>query len=167
LESRTGENPPYGMIGRIEETSASFEARSAPRSYPTSIIGYWSPVSAATICRFEHDVGSAGRRTVRGEGSTPSARHCSASTRTELALARLPAAYNGAEGTSMPVEKIQPPARPAVGRSTGEREDHDEGSEGPKWAIRGRASSLSRRASGLSHRRAPDKSYVQSSNGVG
>jgi len=34
--SRTGENPPYGMIGRIEETSASFEARSAPRSYPTN-----------------------------------------------------------------------------------------------------------------------------------
>ncbi len=33
--SRTGENPPYGMTGRIEETSASFEARSAPRSYPT------------------------------------------------------------------------------------------------------------------------------------
>src|ERR1022692_1531047 len=34
--SRTGENSPYGMIGGIEETSASFEARSAPRSYPTS-----------------------------------------------------------------------------------------------------------------------------------
>src|SRR6516162_7153499 len=34
--SRTGENPPYGMIGGIEETSASFEARSAPRSYPTA-----------------------------------------------------------------------------------------------------------------------------------
>ena len=34
--SRTGENPPYGMIGGIEETSASFEARSAPRSYPTN-----------------------------------------------------------------------------------------------------------------------------------
>src|SRR5262250_2907160 len=33
--SRTGENSPYGMIGGIEETSASFEARSAPRSYPT------------------------------------------------------------------------------------------------------------------------------------
>ena len=33
--SRTEENPPYGMIGGIEETSASFEARSAPRSYPT------------------------------------------------------------------------------------------------------------------------------------
>ena len=34
--SRTGENPPYGMIGGIEKTSASFEARSAPRSYPTN-----------------------------------------------------------------------------------------------------------------------------------
>jgi hypothetical protein len=32
----TGEYPPYGMIGGIEETSASFEARSAPRSYPTA-----------------------------------------------------------------------------------------------------------------------------------
>ena len=36
--SRTGENPPYGMIGGIEETSASFEARSAPRSYPTALV---------------------------------------------------------------------------------------------------------------------------------
>jgi len=34
--SRTGENPPYGMIGGIVETSASFEARYAPRSYPTA-----------------------------------------------------------------------------------------------------------------------------------
>src|ERR1700758_483198 len=34
--SRTGENSPYGMIGGIEETSASFEARSAPRSYPAA-----------------------------------------------------------------------------------------------------------------------------------
>ena len=34
--SRTGENPPYGMIGGNEETSASFEARTAPRSYPTA-----------------------------------------------------------------------------------------------------------------------------------
>src|SRR6202166_5461659 len=33
--SRTGENPPYGMRGGIEETSASFEARYALRSYPT------------------------------------------------------------------------------------------------------------------------------------
>ena len=31
--SRTGENPPYGMIAGSVETSASFEARSAPRSY--------------------------------------------------------------------------------------------------------------------------------------
>jgi len=37
--SRIGENPPYGMIGGIEETSASFEARSAPRSYPTVATG--------------------------------------------------------------------------------------------------------------------------------
>jgi hypothetical protein len=28
--------PAVRMIGRIEETSASFEARSAPRSYPTN-----------------------------------------------------------------------------------------------------------------------------------
>ncbi len=34
--SRTGEKPPYGMLGGIEETSASFEARSAPRSHPTA-----------------------------------------------------------------------------------------------------------------------------------
>src|SRR4030088_747555 len=34
--SRIGENPPYGMRGGIEETSASCEARSAPRSYPTN-----------------------------------------------------------------------------------------------------------------------------------
>src|SRR4029077_911062 len=40
--SRTGENPPYGMIGGIVETSASFEARSAPRSYPTGA----SPIDA-------------------------------------------------------------------------------------------------------------------------
>jgi type I restriction enzyme, R subunit len=35
--SRAGENPPHGMRGGIEETSASFEARSAPRSYPTTV----------------------------------------------------------------------------------------------------------------------------------
>src|SRR6202162_6042409 len=34
--SRNGENSPYGMLGGIVETSASFEARSAPRSYPPS-----------------------------------------------------------------------------------------------------------------------------------
>src|SRR4030095_12579060 len=40
--SRTGENPPYGMIEGIVETSASFEARSAPRSYSTGG-GYGQP----------------------------------------------------------------------------------------------------------------------------
>jgi hypothetical protein len=34
--SRTGENPPYGILGGTMETSASFEVRSAPSSYPTS-----------------------------------------------------------------------------------------------------------------------------------
>ncbi len=34
--SRTGENPPYGILGRTMETSASFEARSAPSSHPTN-----------------------------------------------------------------------------------------------------------------------------------
>ena len=29
-------NSQYGILGGIEETSASFEARSAPRSYPTA-----------------------------------------------------------------------------------------------------------------------------------
>jgi hypothetical protein len=33
--SRTGENPPYGILGRTMETSASFEARYAPSFYPT------------------------------------------------------------------------------------------------------------------------------------
>ena len=33
--SRTGENPPYGILGGTMETSASFEARLAPSSYPT------------------------------------------------------------------------------------------------------------------------------------
>src|SRR6516164_11726536 len=43
--SRIGENPPYGMIGRVEETSASFEARSAPRLYPTERLGVQFPGS--------------------------------------------------------------------------------------------------------------------------
>ena len=34
--SRTGENPPYGILGEAMETSASFEARSAPLPYPTA-----------------------------------------------------------------------------------------------------------------------------------
>jgi hypothetical protein len=35
--SRTGENPPYGILGGTMETSASFEARLAPSSYPTPL----------------------------------------------------------------------------------------------------------------------------------
>ena len=42
--SRIGENPPYGMRGGIEETSASFEARSAPRSYPTVSLDFLAGV---------------------------------------------------------------------------------------------------------------------------
>src|SRR5260221_2528906 len=41
--TRIGKTPPYGMIGGIEETSASFEARSAPRSYPTRGAGLCYP----------------------------------------------------------------------------------------------------------------------------
>jgi hypothetical protein len=48
--SRTGENPPCGMIGRVEETSASFEARSAPRSYPTEGLGVKFPGPTRQRC---------------------------------------------------------------------------------------------------------------------
>src|SRR5262250_2124679 len=65
--SRTGENPPYGMIGRIEETSASYEARSAPRSYPTVVIGVVSIVRRA-LAQFEQILCGCKRRH-RGEGS--------------------------------------------------------------------------------------------------
>ena len=43
--SRNGENSPYGMLGGIEETAASFEARFAPRSYPTA-----SPLTPPERC---------------------------------------------------------------------------------------------------------------------
>ena len=48
--SRNEENSPYGMIGGIVETSASFEARSAPRSYPTgsNIADAWRQVGVYT-----------------------------------------------------------------------------------------------------------------------
>ena len=36
------------LIGGIEETSASFEARSAPRSYPTSHSPTWRPASSCS-----------------------------------------------------------------------------------------------------------------------
>jgi hypothetical protein len=41
------------MIGRIEETSASFEARSAPRSYPTPINGHSSYSAAPDLAAAE------------------------------------------------------------------------------------------------------------------
>jgi hypothetical protein len=42
---------PCGLIGRVEETSASFEARSAPRLYPTERLGVdpAPPLSAACM----------------------------------------------------------------------------------------------------------------------
>jgi hypothetical protein len=56
--SRIGENPPYGMRGGIEETSASCEARYAPRSYPTELAlaaANWmsrsQPIGRRFICR--------------------------------------------------------------------------------------------------------------------
>ena len=49
--SRNGENSPYGMLGGIVETSASFEARSAPRSYPTRPM---SPIGLAIRCEPVH-----------------------------------------------------------------------------------------------------------------
>src|SRR5262249_46774091 len=36
--SRIGENPPYGILGRAMETSASCEARLAPSLYPTAAL---------------------------------------------------------------------------------------------------------------------------------
>src|SRR6266481_5137397 len=70
--SRTGENPPYGMIGGVEETSASFEARSAPRSYPTArrvngstrcaarmnVTMMKTPIANSTACRMWAPVSS-------------------------------------------------------------------------------------------------------------
>ena len=39
------------MIGRVEETSASFEARSAPRSYPTTVGSFATEAVEATLRR--------------------------------------------------------------------------------------------------------------------
>ena len=46
--SRNEENSPCGMIGGIVETSASFEARSAPRFFPTGT-GLTSAIRSPTI----------------------------------------------------------------------------------------------------------------------
>src|SRR6202011_1893017 len=57
--SRNGENSPYGMLGGIVETSASFEARSAPRSYPTgseNCDGWrYCPNTVSRRCDQQHD----------------------------------------------------------------------------------------------------------------
>src|SRR6202521_4147396 len=58
--SRNGENSPYGMLGGIVETSASFEARSAPRSYPT-------PTGSRRECERAH-VSSGVSRVLRPSG---------------------------------------------------------------------------------------------------
>jgi hypothetical protein len=54
--SRTGENPPYGMIGGMVETSASFEARYAPLSHPTE----GGDVRGATVDLHAHEAGNGG-----------------------------------------------------------------------------------------------------------
>ena len=61
--SRTGENPPYGMLGGIEETSASFEARSAPRSYPTGLRPAFDPVKPGLMSRPRDSPQATGPRT--------------------------------------------------------------------------------------------------------
>jgi len=44
--SRTGENPPYGMIGEVVETSASFEARFRATTLPD---GQREPAAAKRV----------------------------------------------------------------------------------------------------------------------
>src|SRR6516164_1343425 len=58
--SRIGENPPCGMIGRVEETSASFEARSAPRLYPTERLGVQFPGPTRPKCGYSSVLFTAG-----------------------------------------------------------------------------------------------------------
>jgi hypothetical protein len=57
--SRTGENPPYGILGGAVETSASFEARSAPPPHPTPLSrgeGKRPRVTAARLTRERREV---------------------------------------------------------------------------------------------------------------
>jgi ABC transporter substrate binding protein len=72
--SRTGENPQSGMLGGIVETSASFEARSAPRSYPTG----------ASLTEAHRVVGNYTARILKGDkpGDLPVQR----STRIEMTI---------------------------------------------------------------------------------
>src|SRR5262249_7684053 len=69
--SRTGENSPYGMIGGIEETSASFEARSASRSYPTCWLCRFMALSWRNLpCALKVAIGI-GKRTLGHPASLP------------------------------------------------------------------------------------------------
>jgi hypothetical protein len=65
--SRTGENSPYGMIGGIEETSASFEARTAPRSYPTIAEASGPNVARCEVSLLDNLVGGGQQRFRDGE----------------------------------------------------------------------------------------------------
>jgi hypothetical protein len=55
------------MIGRVEETSASFEARSAPRLYPTERLGVKFPGPTRLVSRVT-PVHTALRNCTRDEG---------------------------------------------------------------------------------------------------
>jgi hypothetical protein len=59
--SRTGENPPSGILGGMEETSASFEARYAPPSYPTTSFPAVSRQRGTSILPRDHGVAAADR----------------------------------------------------------------------------------------------------------
>src|SRR5258707_778491 len=59
----------YGMIGGIEETSASFEARSAPRSHPTPRAGCRK--SACPVVRPAKAGMFSRRQTCRGKSQAP------------------------------------------------------------------------------------------------
>src|SRR5215469_13763215 len=73
--SRTGENPPYGMIGGIEETSASFEARSAPRSYPTAGVSSNGHPYRDPRAEGDRQIARVSRHDVQVVGNTAIVRH--------------------------------------------------------------------------------------------
>src|SRR5439155_26694004 len=73
--SRTGENPPYGMIGEAMETSASFEARSAPSPYPTACHNLRSPTLAPAPRLARGRFGGAMRRRPRARATPCRTRH--------------------------------------------------------------------------------------------
>src|SRR5215469_16543960 len=81
--SRTGENPPYGMIGGTVETSASFEARYAPLSYPTA----GGAERSASLPRPKLEAAERAKERLQHIGLSP--------TRTDVALTILWNAYGG------------------------------------------------------------------------